>query len=77
MVESGVSGDVVESGVSGDMVESGISDDVLGDVLVLWGYCQMMNHDWVGAAPRVNSRHPRCSTSTRRCGRRRTRRRCS
>ena len=74
MVESGVSGDV-ESGVSGD-VESGVSD-ALGDVLVLWGYCQMMNHDWVGAAPRVNSRHPRCSTSTRRCGRRRTRRRCS
>lgn len=75
MVESGVSDDVVESGVSGD-VESGVSD-ALGDVLVLWGYCQMMNHDWVGAAPRVNSRHPRCSTSTRRCGRRRTRRRCS
>ena len=69
-----MSGDV-ESGVSGD-VESGVSD-ALGDVLVLWGYCQMMNHDWVGAAPRVNSRHPRCSTSTRRCGRRRTRRRCS
>ena len=69
-----MSGDV-ESGVSGD-VESGVSD-ALGDVLVLWGYCQMMNHDWVGAAPRVNSRHPRCSTSTRRCGRRRARKRCS